>query len=69
MAWLKERTSQHYTMAKEMDTQKDKVSILLPAPKKFFLDCASNRLARTISQIWKRHWLCRLYLKPQEKLG
>jgi hypothetical protein len=51
IAWLKERTSEHYNMAKEMETQKGKASILPPAPKKSFLDCASNRLARTIAQI------------------
>jgi ribonuclease HI len=49
IAWLKERTSEHYNMAKEMETQKGKASILSPAPKKSFLDRASNRLARTIA--------------------
>jgi hypothetical protein len=37
----------HY--CQRMETQKGKASILPPAPKKSFLDRASNRLARTIS--------------------
>jgi hypothetical protein len=38
IAWLKEQISQHYT------TEKGKQAILLPAPKKSFLDSAPNRL-------------------------
>jgi hypothetical protein len=67
IAWLKERTSQHYNMAKEIETSKGKASILPPAPKKSFLDRASNRLARTISQIRTGHWLCGPYLKRTRK--
>jgi ribonuclease HI len=67
IAWLKERMSEHYNTAKEMETQKGKVSILQPAPKKSFLDRASNRLARTIAQIRTGHWLCGPYLKRTRK--
>jgi hypothetical protein len=51
IAWLKERISKHYSMAKDTETELGKDSILPPAPKKSFLDGASNRLARTIAQI------------------
>jgi hypothetical protein len=51
IAWLKERISKHYEMAKDMETDKGKESILPPPPKKSFLDGASNKLARTIAQI------------------
>jgi hypothetical protein len=67
IAWLKERISQHYTATKEMETQKGKHSILPPAPKKSFLDRASNRLSRTIAQIRTGHWLCGPYLKRIRK--
>jgi hypothetical protein len=67
IAWLKERTSEHYNMAKEMETQKGKASILPPAPKKSFLDRASNRLARTIAQIRTGNWLCGPCLKRIRK--
>jgi hypothetical protein len=50
IAWLKERISQHYSMAKDTETERGKDSILPPAPKTSFLDGASNRLARTIAQ-------------------
>jgi ribonuclease HI len=58
IAWLKERISQHYSIAKDTETESGKDSILPPAPKKSFLDGASNRLARTIAQIRTGHWLC-----------
>jgi hypothetical protein len=48
IAWLKERISQHYSMAKDTEPERGKHSILPPAPKKSFLDGASNRLAPTI---------------------
>jgi hypothetical protein len=48
-AWLKERISQHYTMAKDTEVDKRKHSIIPPAPKKSFLDRAPNRLSRTIA--------------------
>jgi hypothetical protein len=67
IAWLKERISQHYAMAKDMETDKGKDSILPPPPKKSFLDCASNKLARTIAQIRTGHWLCGPYLKRIRK--
>jgi hypothetical protein len=38
-----------------------------PAPKKSFLDGASNGLARTIAQIRTGHWLCAPYLKRTRK--
>jgi hypothetical protein len=58
IAWLKERISQHYSMAKDTETERGKDSILPPAPKKSLLDGASNGLARTIAQIRTGHWLC-----------
>jgi ribonuclease HI len=67
IAWLKERISQHYTTAKEIDTQKGKEAILPPAPKKSFLDSVPNRLSRTIAQIRTGHWLCGSYLKRIRK--
>jgi ribonuclease HI len=42
IAWLKERISQHYSMAKDTETERGKDSILPPAPMKSFLDGASN---------------------------
>jgi ribonuclease HI len=42
IAWLKERISQHYSMAKDTETERGKDSILPLAPKKSFLDGASN---------------------------
>jgi ribonuclease HI len=67
IAWLKERVSQHYSMAKDIETERGKDSILPQAPKKSFLDGASNRLARTIAQIRNGHWLCAPYLKRTRK--
>jgi hypothetical protein len=67
IAWLKERVSQHYSMAKDTETERGKDSILPPAPKKSFLDGASNRLARTIAQIRTGHWLCAPYFKRTRK--
>jgi ribonuclease HI len=67
IAWVKERISQHYSMAKDTETERGKDSILPPAPKKSFLDGASNRLARTIAQIRTGHWLCAPYLKRTRK--
>jgi hypothetical protein len=67
IAWLKERIYQHYAMAKDMETDKGKDSILPPPPKKSFLDRASNKLARTIAQIRTGHWLCGPYLKRIRK--
>jgi hypothetical protein len=67
IAWLKERISLHYTMAKETETERGKHSILPPAPKKSFLDSALNRIARTIAQIRTGHWLCAPYLKRIRK--
>jgi hypothetical protein len=63
IAWLKERISLHYTMAKETETERGKHSILPPAPKQSFLDSTPNRIARTIAQIGTGHWLCAPYLK------
>jgi hypothetical protein len=54
-------------MAKDTETERGKDSILPPAPKKSFLDGASNRLARTIAQIRTGHWLCAPYLKTTRK--
>jgi hypothetical protein len=51
IAWLKERISQHVTIGKNSEIDKGKEAITTPAPKKSFLDRASNRLARTIAQI------------------
>jgi hypothetical protein len=64
-AWLKERISQHYAMAKDIETDKGKDSILPPPPKKSFLDRASNKLARTIARV--RTGLCGPYLKRIRK--
>jgi hypothetical protein len=61
--WLKERISQHYSMAKETETERGTDSILPLAPKKLFLDGGSNRIASTIAQIRPGHELCALYLK------
>jgi hypothetical protein len=36
IAWLKERIPQHYAMAKDIETDKGKDSILPPPPKKSF---------------------------------
>jgi ribonuclease HI len=69
IAWLKERISQHFTIAKDSETDKGKETITPPAPKKFFLDRASNRLARTVEQIRTMHWLCAPYLKRVRKIG
>jgi ribonuclease HI len=55
IAWLKERISQHYSMAKDTETERGKDSTLPPAPKKSFLDGASNRLAQKIAQIRNDH--------------
>jgi hypothetical protein len=38
IAWLKERISQHFTIAKDSEIDKGKESITPPAPKKSFLD-------------------------------
>jgi hypothetical protein len=67
ITWLKERISQHHSTAKDTETERGKDSILLPAPKKSFLDGAPNRLARTIAQIRTGHWLCAPYLKRIRK--
>jgi hypothetical protein len=67
IAWLKERISQHFTVAKDSETDKGKETITPPAPKKSFLDRASNRLARTVAQIRTGHWLCAPYLKRVRK--
>jgi hypothetical protein len=67
IAWLKGRISQRYSMAKETETASGKDSIIPPAPKKSFLDGASNRLACTIAQIRTGHWLCAPYLKRTRK--
>jgi hypothetical protein len=45
----------------------NKETITPPAPKKSFLDRASNRLARTVAQIRTGHWLCAPYLKRVRK--
>jgi hypothetical protein len=57
IARLKERISQHCAMAKDIETDKGKHSILPPPPKKSFLDRTSNKLARTIAQIRTGLWL------------
>jgi hypothetical protein len=49
IAWLKERISQHYAVAKDIETYKGEHSILPPRPMKSFLDRASNKLARVIA--------------------
>jgi hypothetical protein len=67
IAWLKERISQHPTIAKDSETDKGKETITPPAPKKSFLDRAANRLARTVAQIRTGHWLCAPYLKRVRK--
>jgi hypothetical protein len=67
IAWLNERISQHFTIAKDSETDKGKETITRPAPKTSFLDLASNRLARTIAQILTGHWLCTPYLKRVRK--
>jgi ribonuclease HI len=67
IAWLQERISQHYSMAKATEVDKGKHSIIPPAPKKSFLDSAPNRLSRTIAQIRTGHWLCAPYLKRTRK--
>jgi hypothetical protein len=67
IAWLKERISKYYELAKDMETDKGKESILPPPPKKSFLDGASNKLATTIAQIRTGHWLCAPYLKRIRK--
>jgi hypothetical protein len=65
IAWLKQRISQHYTMAMDTETDQGKEAILPPSPKKSFLDRA--RLARTIAQIRTGHWLSAAYLKRVRK--
>jgi hypothetical protein len=67
IAWFKERISQHYTTAKEMETQQGKEAILPPAPKKSFLDRTPNRLSRKIAHIRTGHWFCGSYLKRVQK--
>jgi ribonuclease HI len=67
IAWLKERISQHFTIAKDSETDKGKETITPPAPKKSFLDRASNQLARTVAQIRTGDWLCAPYLKRVRK--
>jgi hypothetical protein len=67
IAWIKERISQHYTTAKEMEADKGKQAILPPAPKKSFLNSAQNRLSRTIAQIRTGHWVCGPYCRPIRK--
>jgi ribonuclease HI len=67
IAWLKERISQHFTIAKDSETDQGKETITPPAPKISFLDRASNRLARTVAQIRTGHWLCAPYLKRVRK--
>jgi ribonuclease HI len=67
ITWLKERISQHYTMAKDTEVDKGKHSIIPPTPKKSFLDSAPNRLSRTVAQIRTGHWLCAPYLKRIRK--
>ena len=54
-------------MTKDSGIDKGKESITPPASKKFFLDRASNRLARTIAQIRTGHWLCAPYIKRVRK--
>jgi hypothetical protein len=67
IAWPKERISQHFTVAKDSEIDQGKEYITPPAPKKSFLDRASNRLARTIAQIRIGHWLCAPYIKRVRK--
>jgi hypothetical protein len=67
IAWLKERISQHYSMAKDTETERGKDSILPQAPKQSFRDGAPNRLAPTTAQIRTGHWLCAPYLKRTRK--
>jgi ribonuclease HI len=67
IAWLKERISQHYTMAKDTEVEKGKYSIIPPAPKKSFLGSAPNRVSRTIAQVRTGHWLCAPDLKRVRK--
>jgi hypothetical protein len=67
IAWLKQRISQHYTMAKDTEVDKRKHSITPPAPQKSFLDSAPNHLSGTISQIRTGHWPCAPYLKRVRK--
>jgi hypothetical protein len=55
IAWLTERISQHYTMAKDTEVDKRRHSIIPPAVKKSFLDSAPNRISRTIAQIRMGH--------------
>jgi hypothetical protein len=69
IAWLKERISQHFTIAKDSETDKGKDTITPPVPKKSFLDRASNRLPRTVAQILTGHLLCAPYLKRVRKIG
>jgi hypothetical protein len=57
----------HFTIAKDSETDKGKETITPPAPKKSFLDRASNRLARAVAQIRTGHWLCAPYLKRVRK--
>jgi hypothetical protein len=54
-------------MAKDTEVDKVKHSIIPPAPQKYFLDSAPNRLSRTIAQIRTGHWLCAPYLKRIRK--
>jgi hypothetical protein len=42
IAWLKERISQHYSMAKDTETERGQDSILPPPPKKSLLDGVLN---------------------------
>jgi hypothetical protein len=42
IAWLKVRLSPYNSMAEDIETKTGKDSILSPAPKKSFLDGASN---------------------------
>jgi hypothetical protein len=58
IAWLREQISQHFRLAKDSEIDKGKKSITPTAPKKAFLDRASNQFAKIIAQIRTGHWLC-----------
>jgi hypothetical protein len=55
IAWLKERISQHYSMAKDTKTERGKDSILPPAPNNSFLGGSPNRLAHASAQFRTGH--------------
>jgi hypothetical protein len=68
IAWMREKVSNSYTIAANLELQsRGKLTITPPPPKKSALDKALNGEARIASQLRTNHWLFGVYLKQIEK--